>query len=145
MIKTSPKTRVHTTKLLRILGRHGPEMPQIALVPHQHNHNVRIRMIPHLLQPARHILICLQLADIKHQQRADRTTVVRRRDGSVPLLPGRIPDLGFDRLRVDLDRACGELDTNGGLAVQVEFVAREPAEQVGLADAGVADEDDCSL
>lgn len=136
---------IHTRKLLRILRRHSPEMPQIALVPYQHDHNVRIRMVPHLLQPARHILVCLQLADVVHQQRADRTTIVRRRDGPVPLLPGRVPDLGLDRLRVNLDRACGKLDADGGLAVQVEFITREAAQQVGLADAGVADEDDYVL
>ncbi len=40
----------------------------------------------------------------------------------------------------DLDAACRELDADGGLRLQRELVAREPAEQVGLADARVADE-----
>ena len=40
----------------------------------------------------------------------------------------------------DLDAACRELDADGGLRLQRELVAREPAEQVGLADARIADE-----
>ena len=100
-------------------------------------------MIPHLLQPARHVLIRLQLADVVHEQRADGAAVVCRRDGPVPFLAGRVPDLGLDRLRVDLDRAGCKLDADGGLAVQVELVAREAAEQVGFANARITDENNC--
>lgn len=101
-------------------------------------------MIPHFLQPARHILICLQLANIVHQQRAHGTAVVRRRDGPVTLLTRRIPDLSLDGLRVDLDRSRGKLDADSRLAVQVELIAGEAAEKVRFADARVADEDNCS-
>jgi hypothetical protein len=39
-----------------------------------------------------------------------------------------------------VDAAGGELDADGGLGLEAELVAREAREQVGLADAGVADE-----
>jgi hypothetical protein len=113
-------------------------MPQIALVAHQHNHNIRVRMIPELLQPPSHILISLVLADIIDKERADGSTVVGRGDGTVALLTRGVPDLGLDGLAVDLDGASREFDADGGFAVEVEFVAGESGEQVGFSDAGVA-------
>jgi hypothetical protein len=83
------------------------------------------------------------LADVVDEQRADSAPVVGRRDGAVPLLAGRVPDLGLDGLRVDLDGARRELDADGRLGVEVELVAREPAQQVRLSDARVSDKDDC--
>jgi hypothetical protein len=129
---------VRRRELLRLLRRYCPQMSQIALIAHQHDHNVRIRMIPQLLQPPRHVLVRLMLADIVDKQRTNRTAVVRGRDGAIALLARRIPDLCFDGLVVDLDAAGRELDADSGLAVEVEFVAGEAREQVGLADAGVA-------
>jgi len=90
---------------------------QIALVSHQHNDNVVVCMIAQLLQPPRHILVCLRLADVVHEEGSDCATVVRRGDGTVALLAGGIPDLCFDCLGVHLDAAGRELDTNGRLAV----------------------------
>jgi hypothetical protein len=104
-------------KLLRLLRGHCSQMPQIALVAHQHNHNIRVGMIPQLLQPPRHILVRLVFADIVHEQRTHSTTVVSGGDGAVAFLPRRIPDLGLDGLVVDLDAAGCELDADGGLAV----------------------------
>lgn len=82
-------------------------------------------MIPQLLQPPLHILIRLMLADIVNQQRAYGTAVVGRGDGAVTFLACRVPDLGFDGFGIDLDGAGGELDADGGFAVEVEFVAGE--------------------
>jgi hypothetical protein len=59
----------------------------------------------------------------------------------VPLLAGGVPNLGLDDLAVDLEGAGGELDADGGLGLEAELVAGEAGEEVGLADAGVADED----
>ncbi len=133
----------HTGKLLGILRRHCPQVAQIALVAHQHNHNVGVGIASQLLQPSRHVLVRLVLADVVDEQRTDSAPVVGRRDGAVPLLAGRVPDLGLDGLRVDLDGACRELDADGRLGVEVELVAREPAQQVRLSDARVSDKDDC--
>ncbi len=131
-----------TRKLLRLLGGHRPQMPQIALVPHQHNHNIRIRMIPQLLQPTRHILIRAVLADVVDEQGPHSAAVVGAGDGAVALLARRVPDLGLDGFGVDLDAAGCEFDADGGFAVEVEFVAGEAGEEVGFADAAVADQDD---
>jgi hypothetical protein len=42
----------------------------------------------------------------------------------------------------DLEGAGGELDADGGLGLEAELVAGESGEDVGLPDAGVADEHD---
>ena len=63
-----------------------------------------------------------------------------RADQSVPLLAGGVPNLGLDDLAVDLEAAGGELDADGGLGLEAELVLGEAGEEVGLADAGVADE-----
>jgi len=65
-----------------------------------------------------------------------------RADQSVPLLAGGVPNLGLDDLAVDLEAAGGELDADGGLGLEAELVLGEAGEEVGLADAGVADEHD---
>ena len=54
-----------------------------------------------------------------------------------------VPNLGLDGFAVDLDRACRKLDADGRLGLEVELVPCEPRQQVGLADARVADQDDC--
>ena len=54
--------------------------------------------------------------------------------------PLRPQELSKFKVDTDLDAASRELDADGGLRLQRELVPREPAEQVGLADAGVADE-----
>lgn len=115
-------------------------MSQIALVSHQHNDDVAICMIPQLFQPPCHVLECLVLADVVDQQSTHGTTVVGRRYGSVTLLAGSVPDLRLDGLCVDLDTTGCELDADGGLGVEVELVAGEAREQVGLADARVSDQ-----
>lgn len=117
-------------------------MPQIALIADEHNHNIRIRMIPQFLQPSRHVLVGAVLADVVDEQSAHGAAIVGGGDGAVALLARRVPDLGLDGLGVDGDAAGRELDADGGFAVEVEFVAREAREQVGFADARVADEDD---
>jgi hypothetical protein len=61
-------------------------------------------------------------------------------DQRVPLLAGGVPNLGLDDLAVDLETAGGELDADGGLGLEAELVLGEAGEEVGLADAGVADE-----
>lgn len=82
------------------------------------------------------------LADVVNKQGADSTAVVGRRDSTVPLLAGGIPDLRLDGLGVNLDGPGSKLDADRGLGVKVELVASETAQQVGLADAGVTDQDD---
>jgi hypothetical protein len=116
-------------------------MSQIALVSHQHDNDVCVGMVAELFQPAGDVLVGLMLGDIVDKEGTDSTTVVCAGDCAVALLAGGIPDLGLDGLVVDLDAAGGELDTDGGLAVEVEFVAGETREKVGFTNTGVSNED----
>jgi len=118
-------------------------MPQIALVPHQHDNNVGIGMVAELFQPPRHVLVRLVLANVVDKQGPDGAAVVCGGDSAVSLLAGRVPDLRLDGLCVNLDGSCGELNTDGRLGVEVELVARESAQEVRLSDAGISDEHDC--
>jgi hypothetical protein len=130
-----------TRKLGGILGRDGAQVPLIRLVADEHDDDVAIGVVAELLQPPCNVLERAALADVIDKQGADSAAVVGRGDGAVPLLARRIPNLRLDGLAVDLDRARGELDTDGRLGIQVELIAREPAKQVGLADTRVADQD----
>jgi len=112
-------------------------VPQIALVSDQHDNNVGISVIAELLEPSRDVLVGLVLADVVDEESADGATVVCRGDGAVSLLAGGIPDLSLDGLRIDLDRAGGELDADGGLGIEVELVAGESTQKVGLSDTRV--------
>ena len=120
---------------------HSPKVSQIALVSHQHDDNVCVGMVAELFQPACDVLIGLVLGDVVDEEGADCATVVGAGDGAVTLLTGGIPDLRLDGLVVDLDAASGELDADGGLAVEVEFVAGETREKVGFTNAGVSNKD----
>lgn len=77
-------------------------MPEIALVAHKHDDDILIGMVAQLSQPPFHILVRQMLGDVIDEQSADGTTIVRRRDGTISLLSGRVPDLGFDDLAVHL-------------------------------------------
>jgi hypothetical protein len=110
-------------------------MSQITLVSHEHNHNVRVCVVSELLQPSRDVVVCLMLADVVHKKGTDRSTVVCRRDRTISLLACSVPYLCLDRLCVDLDRSGCKLDSDRGFGIEVKFVACEPAQQVGFADA----------
>ena len=56
-----------TGKLLCLLRRYGSQMPQIALIAHQHDHNVRVGVVPQLFQPSLHVLVRLVLRDVVNE------------------------------------------------------------------------------
>mmetsp|Transcript_40997 Transcript_40997/g.131083 ORF Transcript_40997/g.131083 Transcript_40997/m.131083 type:complete len:213 (+) Transcript_40997:451-1089(+) len=117
-------------------------MPEVALVAHQHDHNVGVRVVPQLLQPPLHILIRDMLGDVVHEQCAHSSPVVRARDRAIPLLPRSVPDLRLDSLPVDLNAPGGELHADGGLGLEAELVAREPREEVRFPDPRVSNQHD---
>jgi hypothetical protein len=117
-------------------------MSQIALVSHEHDDDVCVGMVPQLLQPPGHGLVCLVLADIVDEEGTNGATVVGRGDSAIPLLPGCVPNLRLDRLCIDLDAPGRKLDADGRLGVEVELVAGESAQQVGFSDARVSDQYD---
>lgn len=106
---------IRTRKLLGLFSWHCPQMPQIALVTDEHNNNVGVGMVAQLLEPPGDVFVCLVLADVVDEQSADCATVVCGRDGAVTLLASSIPNLGLDRLGVDLNGTGGKLDTDGRL------------------------------
>lgn len=52
-----------------------------------------------------------------------------------------VPDLCLDELAINGDASRGEFDADGGFGLQAELVSGESGQEVGLADAGVSDED----
>ena len=50
---------------LGIICLHRAQMPQVTLVPHQHDDNVRVCVVPELLQPPLHILKCHCATQVK--------------------------------------------------------------------------------
>lgn len=130
-----------TGELLGVFRGHGSEMPQIALVTHEHDDNVLVGMVAQFLQPSVHVLKRHALADIVDEEGADSTAVVGRGDGAITFLASSIPNLCLDCLGVDLNGSGGKLDADGGLGVEVELVTGESTEKVGLSDARVSDED----
>eukprot|EP00325_Prymnesiales_sp_UTEX-LB-985_P002482 CAMPEP_0174693964 /NCGR_PEP_ID=MMETSP1094-20130205/611_1 /TAXON_ID=156173 /ORGANISM="Chrysochromulina brevifilum, Strain UTEX LB 985" /LENGTH=320 /DNA_ID=CAMNT_0015890047 /DNA_START=165 /DNA_END=1127 /DNA_ORIENTATION=+ len=129
------------SETLRIICQDRLQVLQIALVSHEHDHDGRVGVRAELLEPPLHVLKREPLRDVIHEQGANCTAVVSACDGAVPLLAGRVPDLCLDNLAVMLDAARRELDADCGLGVEMELIAREPAEQVGLADTRVANDD----
>ena len=51
-------------------------MLQVTLVPHEHNDDVRVRVVPKLLQPPRDVDVRRMLGDIVNQECAHCATVV---------------------------------------------------------------------
>lgn len=98
-------------------------------------------MIPQLLQPPRNVLVGLVFADIVDQERTYRSSVIGGCDGSISLLPSGIPNLCLDRLRIYLDGSGRKLYTDGGLRVEVELIAGESTQEVGLSNTRVSDQD----
>lgn len=118
-------------------------MSQIALVSNQHNDDVRISMIPQLLQPSCDILVRLVLADIVDQQSSHGSPIVGRCNSTISLLTGSIPNLCLDGLRIYLDRPSRELYTDGRLGIEVELISCESTQQIGFTNTRVSDQNDC--
>ena len=134
---------IRTSELFCFICGHCPEMPQITLVSHQHNYNIRIGMISQLFQPSGDILVCLMLADIVNKEGTNCASVISRRDRPVTLLSSGVPYLRFDGLGVDLNGSCSELYTDRRLRIEVELVTSESTQQIGFSNSGVTDQDNC--
>ena len=79
-----------TSKGLGLVRGHRPEVLQIALVPDEHDHDVRVGVVPELLEPSGDVRVRLVFRDVVDEQRTDRTAVVRRRDRAIAFLAGCI-------------------------------------------------------
>ena len=100
-------------------------------------------MGPELSEPVRDVLKGLFLGDIVDQKGSAGAPIVRRCDGSVPVLTRRVPNLRLDHVACFRgDRASGELDADRRPRLQVELVLAKSGQQVRLAYARVAHEYD---
>jgi hypothetical protein len=143
-VSTSHRLKTHyrpTCELLGIFRWHRTQVSQIALVSNKHNHNVGVRVVTKLFQPPGDIVVGLVLANIVDEQRANRTAVVCRGDGTVSFLASSIPDLSLNGLGVDLDGPGRKFHADRRLRVQVELIPSETTQQVGLSDTRVSDKD----
>ena len=66
-------------------------------------------MVPELPEPPLHVLVGEVLGDVVHEERAHGPAVVGAGDGAVPLLARSVPDLGLDRLPVNLTPPARDL------------------------------------
>lgn len=62
------------------------------------------------------------------------------KNNGIPFLTSGIPNLGLDDFLLDADAASGELNSDCGFGLQTELVASESGKQIGLSDAGIADQ-----
>eukprot|EP00694_Reclinomonas_americana_P003078 EC789255.1.p1 GENE.EC789255.1~~EC789255.1.p1 ORF type:complete len:137 (-),score=19.72 EC789255.1:71-481(-) len=85
-------------KLACLLRLHRAQVAQIALVADQHNDHGTLGVLTQLLQPLLRTLERVRLRNVVHQQSSQRTSIVRARNGTVSLLPCRVPDLCLDGL-----------------------------------------------
>ena len=99
-------------------------------------------MVPQLLQPPSHVLVRLMFANVVDKKGSDSAAIIGRGNGAIPFLTRSVPNLCLDSLGINLDRPCSELDADGRLGIEVELIAGEPAQQVGLSNARVADQND---
>ena len=79
-------TNGRTGERLRFLCGDRAEVLEIALVADEHDDDVRVGVVPELLEPPGDVDVRLVLRDVVHEQRTDRTAVVRRRDRPVAFL-----------------------------------------------------------
>ena len=97
-------------KRLCVLRLDTPQVPQIALVAHEHDHYVAIGVVSELLQPPPNVVKSGLLRDVVNKESPNSAPVVRARDRPVPLLAGSVPDLKLDLLAIKLN--CSDLEIN---------------------------------
>ncbi|WVZ64543.1 hypothetical protein U9M48_014043 [Paspalum notatum var. saurae] len=76
------------SEALGILHRYSPKVSQICLVANKHDDNVRIGVIPELLQPPLHILKGHMACHVVHDKCADSPSIVRTCNCPIPTKEG---------------------------------------------------------
>ncbi len=129
-------------RFLTPLGGHHSLIVHVALVAHDHFHDVLVCVLVDIAQPLADAIKRLAVGDVVDEHDAHGASVVRRRDRVEALLAGRVPDLKFDLLAVQIYGLHFEVDADGRDERGVERVVREAAQNACLAYARVADEQD---
>ena len=88
---------------------HSALLLSLLSLPHQHDHDVSVGVVPELPEPPLHVLVGEVLGDVVHEERAHGPAVVGAGDGAVPLLARSVPDLRLDRLPVNLTPPARDL------------------------------------
>ena len=70
---------------LGILCGDCPQVTEIGLVPHQHDHDVGVGVISKLLQPSFHVLKGYMPSDIIDKESTHSASIIGTRDSTVPL------------------------------------------------------------
>ena len=117
---------------------------QIALIRNEADDHVGVAELSDLVQPIAQVYEGLHVANVVDQERANGEPVVRGRDAQELLGSRGVPDLGSHRLIAVGQGDVPEhvLDTVGPLWLGFIDVLTDSEEEVGLAYAFVADDDD---
>ena len=92
-----------------------PVVGQVALVRHQANLHLVVRVVAQLCEPVVKIIKRFALSYIEYEQSAHRLPVMARRDAPVPLAARCVPDLRADhRVVRQHDSLCQELYSDRG-------------------------------
>lgn len=94
-----------------------------------------------LAYPFSHILKGLAAGQIEHDHRSQRPIVVGFGDSSESFLAGGVPDLASDVDIVDFDDFGWKFDANSRFLIEKEGMVDELRDEVGFADAWVAQND----
>jgi hypothetical protein len=128
--------------LLRVLFGYLPLMLEVALVAQDHDLDILLAVLSQLLEPVVHIFERFSPSDIVDDYRAMRILVISAGDSSVLFLASSVPKLRLDCFVIDLHVMSGEIDAYCVSGILFEGISGEPAQEVGLADARVADQYD---
>ena len=63
----TPRADSRTSKGFGLLSRHRAQVLQVALVPDEHDDDIRVCVVAQLLEPARHVHVCRMLGDIVYE------------------------------------------------------------------------------
>lgn len=115
-------------------------VPQVSLVTYQEYDYIAVGELLERLQPLRYVLEAVHVCDVVNEEGTHRTSVIRRSDRTISLLPGSVPNLCLDGLPImRADFLGGELYADCGLRFEVEVTLGVSEEQVRFADPRVTD------
>ena len=127
-------------KLLTFLGGDRTAMCEVTLVANEHDGHVWVCVLAGVFEPAGEVVERLTSGDVVNEEGTHRTSVIRRSDRTISLLPGSVPNLCLDGLPImRADFLGGELYADCGLRFEVEVTLGVSEEQVRFADPRVTD------
>ena len=127
-------------KLRCLLRAHLPLVVEIALVTDENDGYFLIGVVPHLLQPLSNRFKRCPPRNIVDEKNADRLSIISVRNGTVPFLTSRVPDLCPDKHVLDWNVVRGEFHSNRSMRLPLELVFRVAEQELGLADFRIADQ-----